>query len=64
MSVIDRARILRTYIESLSTNLTDEDAIEAVELFPQWKVDTEYTINDRVKYNGVLYKVLQTHTSQ
>lgn len=64
MSLIDRARSLRSTIEQLSTNLDDEQALEAVELFPAWKDNTIYKINDRIKYTGVLYKVLQTHTSQ
>lgn len=64
MSIIDRARELRTVIEGLSVSLEDAQAIEAVELFPAWKADTEYIVGDRVRYNGVLYKVLQGHTSQ
>lgn len=64
MSIIDRARSLRATIESLSVNLDDENAVEAVELFPSWKIDTVYTAGDRVRYNNVLYKVLQGHTSQ
>lgn len=63
MSLIDRARALRTVIESLSVNLEDEQALEAVELFPAWKADTSYETKDRVRYQGVLYKVLQNHVS-
>lgn len=64
MSLIDKARQLRTTIEELTVNLDDEKALEAVELFPAWKVGTQYQIDDRVRYDGVLYKVLQAHTSQ
>lgn len=64
MSIIDDARYLRSVIEQLSVNLDDEQAIEAVALFPAWKVGTEYKIGDRVRYSDVLYKVLQDHTSQ
>ena len=64
MSLIDRARALRTVIENLAASLDDENALEAVELFPKWKVDIAYAIDDRVRYNDVLYKVLQAHTSQ
>lgn len=63
MSLIDRARALRTVIESLSVNLEDEQALEAVELFPAWKADISYETKDRVRYQGVLYKVLQNHVS-
>ena len=36
MTYTERARALRPYIEKASTSLTDEDALQAVELFPQW----------------------------
>lgn len=64
MSIIDRARTLRTTIENLAETLDDDAALEAVELFPYWRVDTEYTTGKKVRYLGVLYKVLQNHTSQ
>lgn len=64
MSVVDDARHLRSVIEQLSVNLDDEQAVEVVELFPTWRVGTEYKIGDRVRYLDVLYKVLQNHTSQ
>ena len=64
MSIIDDARHLRSVIEQLSVNLDDEQAVEAVELFPAWRVGTEYKTGDRVRYSDVLYKVLQGHTSQ
>ena len=63
--LIKRARHLRRTIESLTTNLDDEDALDNVELFASWSGNgISYTIGDRVKYNEVLYKVLQNHTSQ
>ena len=64
MSIIDDARHLRNVIEQLSVNLDDEQATEAVALFPAWRVGTEYKTGDRVRYSDVLYKVLQGHTSQ
>ena len=55
---------LREIIEKASANLTDEDALTAVELFPSWTINTAYEANDRVLYDGKLYKVVQSHTSQ
>lgn len=55
---------LREIIEKASVNLSDEDALSAVELFPSWEVGKSYSQNDRVLYNGKLYKVNQSHTSQ
>ena len=64
MSIIDRAKMLRARIESMAKDLTDEDALETIELFPTWKADTPYVANYRVRYNDVLYKCVQAHTSQ
>lgn len=60
----DRARVLRPLIEKAAISLTDEDALQCVELFPNWQIDSEYMVNDRTSYNGVLYKCLTAHTSQ
>ena len=64
MTYIERARALRPYIEKAAISLTDEDALQAVELFPQWVVEHAYVVGDRLQYNGVLYRVVQAHTSQ
>ena len=55
---------LRSIIERSVANLDDETALQGVTLFPAWKSGQAYTAGDRVKYNDVLYKVLQDHTSQ
>ena len=62
--LIEKARKLRPYIEkAVSMALTDEEGLEAVELFPNWSATGIYEVNDRVKYNNVLYKCLIAHTS-
>ena len=43
---------------------TDEQAIEAPAVYPEWKAEVAYTLDDRVLYNEVLYKVITAHTSQ
>ena len=55
---------MREIIELAVTSLTDEIALEVVTLFPEWKEDIVYETDVRVKYNGVLYRCLTTHTSQ
>ena len=62
--ITDKARRLRAAIEILAQNLDDGAASSAAELFPNWSVGTKYEKDERVRYNGVLYKVLQSHTSQ
>ena len=55
---------LREIIEKATASLADEDALTAVELFPSWEVGKSYEANARVLFNGKLYKVNQSHTSQ
>ena len=64
MTLTERARELRPYIEKAATNLTDEDALQAVELFPQWATGHAYAVDERLQYKNVLYRVVQAHTSQ
>lgn len=59
-----RARALRALIEQASTSLPDEDALEGIELFPTWSADTAYAADTRIRYEGKLYRVVQSHTSQ
>lgn len=44
--------------------LDDEDALEAIQLFPHWTEDTGYFVDDKVQYEDILYRCLQNHTSQ
>lgn len=60
----DKARQLKPYIYKAATSLPDEDALEAVELFPVWQTDTAYTVGIRVRYGDKLYRCEQAHTSQ
>lgn len=64
MTLLELAKKLRPYIEKAALSLSDEDALEAVNLFTNWKSNTQYEKDVRVNYNGVLYKCLQSHTSQ
>lgn len=55
---------LRAYIEKAAVSLTDEDALEAVELYPAWRPDTAYAVDERIRHEGILYRCVQAHTSQ
>lgn len=59
-----KAYQLRRMIEKASVSLTDEDALEAVELYPAWKTDTAYAVDERIRYGETLYRCVQAHTSQ
>lgn len=64
MTLIELARKLRPYIEKAAVSLSDEDALEAVHLFPAWNSAATYAVGDRVRYNDTLYSCLTAHTAQ
>lgn len=64
MTLIELAHKLRPYIEKAAISLSDEDALEAVNLFPTWHENKTYNKDERINYNGVLYICLQSHISQ
>lgn len=64
MTLIELARKLRPYIEKAAISLSDEDALEAINLFENWHIGEPYVKDQRVNFEGTLYKCLQAHTSQ
>ena len=64
MTFIELARKLRPLIEKAAQSLNDADSFEAVQLFEHWKSGKPYLKDEKLQYNGELYKVLQAHTSQ
>lgn len=48
----------------LRESATDEQALSVPALYPAWRSGVRYAAGQRVLYRGVLYKVLQNHTSQ
>lgn len=43
---------------------TDETALEAVGIYPEWRTDTAYSVDERISHEGLLYRCVQAHTSQ
>lgn len=60
----ERAYALRQMIVKASASLADDDALEAIELFPVWQPDTDYAVDVRVRYGDHLYRCVQAHHSQ
>lgn len=59
------AKNFRENLDLIITELTDEDAEKVKVLYPKWSGNGILYIQDeRVRYNDVLYRVLQNHTSQ
>jgi len=63
-TLVDLAVKLRPFIEKAALSLNDEDALEAVQLFPRWNDSAEYKVGDKVRLQNVLYKCLQDHIAQ
>ena len=63
MSLIERARQLRSLIETMAQGLEDTIALENIELFPMWEENKQYEVDIKVRYNNILYKCLQPHNS-
>ena len=64
MISIAKARKLRLLIQSVINHLSDEAALNGIELFPRWELNHLYQVNERIQYSGKLYRVIQQHTSQ
>ena len=48
----------------LRAKVADEQAIDAAAVYPTWREGVAYVTGERVRYNEILYKILQDHTSQ
>ena len=55
---------LRPYIEKAAASLDDNDAVNAVKLFPTWTIGISVTVGERYQYANKLYKCLLAHTTQ
>ena len=64
MTLIEYAKKIRPIIEKAVQNLDNDSALEAITLFPSWNSGIAYTAGTKVKHEGVLYSVLQDHTSR
>lgn len=73
MSRIERAREFRDRINAnlqatrkliRVDELSVDELIEMIDLYPQFIIGITYNIGDVFKFNNKLYKVIQAHTSQ
>ena len=60
----DHALTLRAMLVKASASLSDEDALDGIELFDRWAADVDYAVDQRIAYNSKLYRCVQPHTSQ
>lgn len=64
MTWTEKALKMRPYMEKAATSLADTDALQVPTMFPKWETETVYAVDERIEYNGALYRVVQAHTSQ
>lgn len=66
MTLIEKARLLRAKIEELAFNyIEDSEAQDYADLFQVWDGEGHvYAVDDRFRYEGYVYRVLQDHVSQ
>ena len=63
---VAEAEEIRGQLEGMTSYIPDEEAEKDAWAFPAWTYPHDYVVGDRVRYiaNGLLYKVVQAHTSQ
>ncbi len=55
---------MRSIIEKSVAILNDRDALKAPTLFTMWAEGKSYSADERVCYDGTLYRCVTAHTSQ
>ena len=61
---LDAFRKLAEIAVANRENLTDEQALAIPQIYADWTAERAYIAGERYLYNGVLYKVLQSHQGQ
>jgi len=46
------------------SELSEKELLELVYIYPEWQVGISYSEGDLVEFKGLLYEVVQDHTSQ
>ena len=62
--ILKQAQEIRTSIDNGTGTMDDTVAAKTPKLFLPWEADTKYSVGDRRRYDGKVYKCLQAHTSQ
>lgn len=58
------AEALVSAIVSMREGASDEQALQAVAVYPAWREGVSYEAGQRVRHDGELYRVLTAHESQ
>lgn len=60
----EQAEQLRKLLENQTAAMTDEQILKFPDFVEKWKSGQTYEAGKRLEHNGIIYKVLVTHTSQ
>ena len=60
----EEAEALVASLVALRESATDEQALQAVGVYPAWRDGVAYAEGERVRHNGELYRVLTAHEAQ
>ena len=58
------AESYRAKIEMAAALMSDEAALDSIELIAPWRIKEYVNAGDRRRFNGVLYRCIQAHTTQ
>lgn len=61
---LEQAYAYRRKIEAAAALQDDEAALESIDLYPKWEAGIAVTAGERYRFNGKLYRVIQSHTTQ
>lgn len=62
--IVEQAKKIRADMNTVISNLTDEEAVKVKGLYLPWEVGIKYSVDDVRRYGDKLYRCLQAHTSQ
>lgn len=60
----EQARQFRKLLEINTESMSDKEILNYPNFVEKWKSGKSYSVGKRLEHNGVIYKVLQDHTSQ
>lgn len=61
---LEQARQLRKLLENETDNMPDEKITSFPSFVEKWRPGIKYLVGKRLSYDGIVYKVLQEHTSR
>ena len=60
----DIANQIVDYLKNTRNIITEEMALNYITLYPNWKIGREFAVDERIEFEGKLYKVITAHTAQ